>query len=96
MQMPRTLVSLAVLVHLSPTWAQLAPVNEMGLSMGHIHLAAPDREKEAKACLALGGQLESFNRTRQAGQRRIGRVSDRSCSVPRSKPGSGPGEVERR
>jgi len=31
----------------------------MGLSMGHIHLAAPDREKEAKAWLALGGQLEN-------------------------------------
>jgi catechol 2,3-dioxygenase-like lactoylglutathione lyase family enzyme len=27
--------------------------------MGHLHLAAPDREKEAKAWLALGGQLEN-------------------------------------
>ena len=39
--------------------AQLAPVNEVGLSIGHLHLGAPDREKEAKAWLALGGQLEN-------------------------------------
>src|SRR6266481_3554662 len=45
------------LVH--PTVAQLAPVNEMGLSIGHLHLGAPDREKEAKAWMALGGQLEN-------------------------------------
>jgi hypothetical protein len=31
----------------------------MGLSMGHLHVGSPDREKEAKAWLALGGQLEN-------------------------------------
>ena len=52
-------LSLAALVPAGPLLAQLAPVNEVGLSMGHLHLAAPDREKEAKAWLALGGQLEN-------------------------------------
>ena len=52
-----SILSLAALWQGSALWAQLAPVNEMGLSIGHLHLAAPDREKEAKAWLALGGQL---------------------------------------
>src|SRR5260370_39943774 len=52
-------LTLAALWQGSALWAQLAPVNEVGLSMGHLHLAAPDREKEAKAWLALGGQLEN-------------------------------------
>src|SRR5438445_7926411 len=52
-------LSLAVLWQGSALWAQLAPVNELCLSLGHLHLAAPDREKEAKAWLALGGQLEN-------------------------------------
>src|SRR5713101_8832069 len=43
----------------SPAYGQLAPVNEMGLSIGHLHLGAADQEKEAKAWLALGGQLEN-------------------------------------
>src|SRR5260370_14631550 len=50
-------LTLAALWQGSALWAQLAPVNEMGLSIGHLHLAATDREKEAKAWLALGGQL---------------------------------------
>src|SRR6266852_4691098 len=54
-----SILSLAALWQGSALWAQLAPVNEMGLSIGHLHLAAPDREKEAKAWLALGGQLEN-------------------------------------
>src|SRR5260221_1905456 len=41
-----------------PMHAQLAPVNELGLSIGHMHIFPADREKEAKAWLALGGQLE--------------------------------------
>ena len=53
------IVSLAALGQMGPVLAQLAPVNELGLSLGHLHLAAPDREKEAKAWLALGGQLEN-------------------------------------
>jgi len=47
------------LVAFSPLGAQLAPVNEMGLSIGHLHVFPVDREKEAKAWLALGGQLEN-------------------------------------
>src|SRR5882672_9808392 len=53
------ILALGVLWPTNPALAQLAPVNEMGLSLGHLHLAAPDREKEAKAWLALGGQLEN-------------------------------------
>ena len=40
-------------------YAQLAPVNEVGISIGHLHVFPADREKEAKAWLALGGQLEN-------------------------------------
>jgi hypothetical protein len=53
------ILSLAALCQVGPVLAQLAPVNELGLSLGHLHLASPDREKEAKAWLALGGQLEN-------------------------------------
>src|SRR5260370_35899938 len=53
------ILSLAALCQVGPVLARLAPVNELGLSLGHLHLAAPDREKEAKAWLALGGQLEN-------------------------------------
>src|SRR6266852_7004061 len=42
-----------------PLHGQLAPVNELGLSIGHMHIFPADREKEAKAWLALGGQLEN-------------------------------------
>jgi hypothetical protein len=52
-----TPLSLLILGQWSALWAQLAPVNDTGLSIGHLHLAAPDREKEAKAWLALGGRL---------------------------------------
>ena len=58
----KTLVSILCLTaawQVGPLYAQLAPVNEVGLSLGHLHLAAPDREKEAKAWIALGGQLEN-------------------------------------
>jgi len=53
------LFSLAVLAQVGTLRAQLAPVNEMGLSIGHMHIFPVDREKEAKAWLALGGQLEN-------------------------------------
>src|SRR5258706_7353963 len=59
MKMPALIFALGVFVLVKPASAQLAPVNEMGLSIGHLHLAAPDREKEAKAWIALGGQLEN-------------------------------------
>jgi len=52
-----SLLFLAVLLQGSLAWAQLAPVNEMGLSWGHMHLYPPDREKEAKAWIRMGGQL---------------------------------------
>ena len=57
--MKRFLVALglAALWHAGALWAQLAPVNELGLSIGHLHVFSADREKEAKAWLALGGQL---------------------------------------
>jgi catechol 2,3-dioxygenase-like lactoylglutathione lyase family enzyme len=41
-----------------PLHGQLAPVNDLGLSIGHMHIFPADREREAKAWLALGGQLE--------------------------------------
>jgi catechol 2,3-dioxygenase-like lactoylglutathione lyase family enzyme len=48
---------LGALGQVGPLCAQLAPVNEMGLSIGHMHVFPADRDKEAKAWLALGGQL---------------------------------------
>src|SRR5713226_4418051 len=50
-------LGLAALAQVCPSYAQLAPVNEMGLSIGHMHVFPADREKEARAWLALGGQL---------------------------------------
>jgi catechol 2,3-dioxygenase-like lactoylglutathione lyase family enzyme len=51
------ILSPAALGDSSIAWAQFAPDNELGLSWGHVHLYAADREKETKAWLALGGQL---------------------------------------
>src|SRR5260370_41360154 len=48
---------LGVLAQIGTLDAQLSPVNEMGLSLGHMHVFPADRDKEAKAWLALGGQL---------------------------------------
>jgi hypothetical protein len=52
-----SILCLAVLWQVSSAWAQLAPVNGLGLSWGHMHLYPPDREKEAKAWIRMGGQL---------------------------------------
>ena len=54
-----SILSLAVLLQAGIAWGQLAPANELGLSLGHLHLFAPDWEKESKAWWALGGQLGS-------------------------------------
>ena len=59
MRMVICILSIVALGQVGTVSAQLASVNEIGLSIGHLHLAAPDREKEAKAWLALGGQLEN-------------------------------------
>src|SRR5712691_1919867 len=39
------------------TWAQLAKNNEMGVTLGHLHVIVPEREKETRSWLILGGQL---------------------------------------
>jgi hypothetical protein len=38
-------------------WAQLAPPNEKNVTWSHIHVLVPDRHKEAKSWLTLGGRL---------------------------------------
>jgi hypothetical protein len=38
-------------------WAQLAKNNELGVTLGHIHVIGPARQKETKSWLTLGGQL---------------------------------------
>jgi len=48
---------LGVLAQIGTLYAQLAPVNETGLSLGHMHVFPADRDKEARAWLALGEQL---------------------------------------
>src|SRR5882672_3948778 len=52
-----SLLFLAVLLQGSLAWAQLAPVNEMGLSWGHMHMYPPDRQKEVLAWVRMGGQV---------------------------------------
>src|SRR5262249_26790008 len=58
MNMKRLLsvLSVAIFLEAGVARAQLAPVNEVGLSFGHLHLNAPDWQKESKAWLAVGGQ----------------------------------------
>jgi catechol 2,3-dioxygenase-like lactoylglutathione lyase family enzyme len=43
------------LAAISPAWAELAPPNADGVSMGHIHLAVKDVEAERKFFILLGG-----------------------------------------
>ena len=54
-----SVLSLAALWQVGTSWAQLAPVNELGATWGHLHMNAPPelRDKEIKSWLALGGQL---------------------------------------
>jgi catechol 2,3-dioxygenase-like lactoylglutathione lyase family enzyme len=39
----------------APAWAQLAPPNAMGVSMGHLHAFAKDAEAEKNFWVAIGG-----------------------------------------
>jgi catechol 2,3-dioxygenase-like lactoylglutathione lyase family enzyme len=57
MKKAMSILCLGVLWMVIPSRAQLAPVNEVGLSWGHMHLYPPDRELEAKAWIRMGGQL---------------------------------------
>jgi hypothetical protein len=50
-------VAMAGLAQIGTLSAQLAPVNEMGVSIGHMHLFPGDRDRESRAWLILGGQL---------------------------------------
>ena len=40
---------------LSVSWAQLAPPNEMGVTMGHVHMIVRDVEAETNIFVGLGG-----------------------------------------
>ena len=44
-----SILTLAALWQIAPSWAQLAPVNELGLAWGHLHVYSPDLDKETKA-----------------------------------------------
>ena len=50
-------ISLAVLLQAGASWAQLAPPNDVGVAMGHIHLNVRDEAAEKKLWLTLGGTL---------------------------------------
>jgi len=52
-----SIAGLAALLSLSATRAQLAPPNELNVTWSHVHVLVPDRDKEAKSWLTLGGQL---------------------------------------
>ena len=52
-----SILSLATLWPAGSSWAQLAPANELNVTWGHVHVIVPDRDKEAKSWLTLGGQL---------------------------------------
>ena len=49
------ILSMVVLWPLAASWAQLAPPNEMGVRMGHVHVIARDVEAEKKIWVGLGG-----------------------------------------
>ena len=52
-----SLLSLAAVWQAGTLSAQLAKNNEMGVTWGHIHVIVPEREKETRSWLTLGGQL---------------------------------------
>src|SRR5215469_12215399 len=52
-----TIGAVGILWHFHCLWAQLAPPNELNVSWGHIHVLVPDRDKEARSWLTMGGQL---------------------------------------
>lgn len=54
-----SVLSLAAPWKVGALCAQMAPVNELGLRIGHLHMSSPDREKDAKVWVVLGGQLEN-------------------------------------
>jgi catechol 2,3-dioxygenase-like lactoylglutathione lyase family enzyme len=45
----------AALIPARASWAQVAPGNEVGTSMGHVHFLVPDVEAAGKFWLAMGG-----------------------------------------
>ena len=49
---------LMVMLQVTTVYAQLAPGNDLGVRIGHVHVFPADRDKEARALQALGGQLE--------------------------------------
>ena len=52
-----SILSLGALWQVGVCEAQLAKNNEMGVTLGHIHVIGPERAKETKSWLTLGGQL---------------------------------------
>jgi len=48
---------LALLWPVCTALAQLAPPNKLNVTWSHVHVIVPDRDKEAKSWLTLGGQL---------------------------------------
>ena len=56
------LCTLLALAFLAPSRAQIAPPNQMGVSMGHLHSFAKDTEAEKNFWVALGGVAVSSGR----------------------------------
>jgi hypothetical protein len=54
------ILSLVLSCEVSTAWAEFAPVNEASLAWGHLHLYAPDNQKETMVWLSLVGKL-GFN-----------------------------------
>ena len=48
-------LGLAILIPAHAAWAQLAPPNDTGVSMGHVHLVVADLEAGKKFWTAMGG-----------------------------------------
>src|SRR5207302_8828743 len=57
--MTRLIAALWLLSNLAAgaAWAQPAPFNEVGVTMGHWHLASKDAEANKKIFLGMGGEL---------------------------------------
>ncbi len=54
------ILGLLIALPLSTAWAQLAAPNEMGVSMGHVHLNVHDVDTAKQFWIAIGGNVVKF------------------------------------
>jgi catechol 2,3-dioxygenase-like lactoylglutathione lyase family enzyme len=84
----RFFVLLSMLMTISPaSAAQLTPFNEIGVTMGHVHLLVPDPEAHKKLWVdLLGAQIE------HAGPLELIKIPGIVILINKTQPGAAPGE----